>query len=308
MQRETRDVSGFFATEIGRQWLDACLEIFDYCVKSMAHYFGNNTSLQHWKVQSKKIQNWNNVFVMRWMDQVVMPNFGHISIFWRKDKDSPLLVEYVYSTFESLTGTVSVQIPPMRDFLFCAFSVFMQKLIERSETSNPQKTLECINNYNQQLLFALKNDGRSVALDAVRIAFLRIVNPNIRVDTRPTNESISVIMNIRDETKDEESQYHHEKSLKIPNKPNKPIKSQSQSQNKIVDPKHGERRRVEEFFHAAQNRSHHSDVSNDRDSKSRSKSKSKHDSSPTNQKSKSVKSKSKHDTFSVDTFSRDKEK
>ena len=266
-QNSSSRMTGFFNTEIGRQWLDACFEIFDYCVRSLIHYFGNKTSLNQWKTQSRKIQNWNNVFILRWMEQVVMPKFGHVTVFWKKDKDSPLLVEYVYSTFESLTGTVSVQIPALKDFLFCAFSVFLQKLIEKSETRDQKVTLEQLNDYNNQILFTLKNDGHTIALDAVRISFLRVVNPGIRVDTRPTNESISVIMNIRDEQgKANNDQHSIDKSIQI-------------------NPKHqgrtGENKRIAEFMEAAQKRSYVSssknrdkDHSGDHERKSKSKSKS----------------------------------
>lgn len=209
---------GFFGTEIGRQWLDACLDIFRYSIDKMKSHLKNG-SLRTWKMIVFRVENWNNVRISRWMEEVVMPRFKHAAIFWRKDKESPLLMEYVNSTFESSTGTVSVQIPPLKDFLYCSFSQFLKTLVDLSQlpsfSSNHQNqdpNEEFLKTFNNNL----KIKGTVLAVDALRTAFIRVVNPCIRIETRPSNDSISMIMNLpskRVDKRREESDFPYESSI-----------------------------------------------------------------------------------------------
>lgn len=196
---------GFFRCEMGKQWLNLCFQIFNYSIEKIADRLGPKATIHQWMNQSRSVQDWNNLYISRWMEAVVMTRFKNAAIFWKKGKDSPLLIEYIHITFESTPGTISAQIPPLSDFLFCGFSVFFRRVVEicAAQCKNDAQTVK----FTQKVLDYIRTFGHDVASEAVRTAFSHVVNPRIKIDSRPSHESISMIMNLRSPDGDQEEPY-----------------------------------------------------------------------------------------------------
>lgn len=205
---------GFFRCEMGKQWLNLCFQIFTYSTERIADRLGPKATAHQWMNQSRSVQDWNNLYISRWMEAVVMTKFKNAALFWRKGKESPLLIEYIHVTFESTPGTISAQIPPLKDFLFCGFSVFLRRVVEicaarsKNESSDSEKFTQSVLNY-------VRTYGHDVASESVRTAFSHVVNPCIRIDSRPSHESISMIMNLRNDKMDETDEMPYESSIQI---------------------------------------------------------------------------------------------
>lgn len=297
---------GFFRCEMGKQWLNICFQIFNYSIEKIAERLGPKASIEKWMHQSRSVQDWNNFYISRWMQAVVLTKFKNATLFWRKGKDSPLLIEYIHVTFESTPGTITAKIPPLEDFLFCGFSVFFRRVVEicAAQSKNDPTTEK----FTQKILDFVRTFGHDVASEAVRTAFSHVVNPAIRIDSRPSHESISMIMNLRSTPEEDDSPYestvqirqerrhrehksrthhdprehrehksHHSRSERShgDNNEHKEHKSHHSRQSHKEHKEHkphsqlslGEKKRVDEFMKGANKRSSHASKVSQSDSK-----------------------------------------
>ena len=212
MASHSTGLMSIFETELGQQWLNICHQIFVYSVEKMANHFtmnSTNNEAKEWMEQSQRLSDWNPTRISEWMDLVVNKRFNYANALWENQKrESPLILLYVKVTFHYSSGTLHIKIPHLSDFLHCAFTIFFKRLVETGcayhwQLSNNQPPF--INNNKQQtpaslsliILHTLKTDnGKELCKEAVRTAFVRIVNPCIRIDSRPSSDSVSQIMGL----------------------------------------------------------------------------------------------------------------
>lgn len=235
---QSNQIQTFFDTELGQQWLNVCLQIFSYSVEKIGSvllkdkiFISNDQQkiIDLWSKQIQRVYDWNQSRISEWMEVVIDQKFSYCKVLWENSRnDSPLILLYVKIAFHFTPGTLNIKIPCLADFLHCAFSIFFKNLIDYSMAvfwkSVPQTS------FNQIVTQQLKSEiSKELCKDAIRTAFVRIVNPCIKIDTRPSFQSASQIMGFRrpfdidppiqdDDRMIEKSQHHKSKSQKVAEK------------------------------------------------------------------------------------------